>query len=221
MFDLYFEKSPRIISCESDSFTCLGGCKLNKFWLSIGLSAALLLGACGNADSDSTTGGSTDDGEAANENAAIDHGVKDKTDEREVGFNLSGEDVERAEDVSAEEETKIIAALDEHIATFNEKDIDAYMNTLSEKTESFDLEEERTYMAETFAQYELDRSISNVTITKYSASEANVFTTMVTVLKELASDEEVTMNGRQVTVLTKDDGEWKVASVHYIGDELQ
>lgn len=194
---------------------------MKKLRLSIVLSTALLLGACGNANSDSPTGGSTDDGEAVNENGAIDHGVKDKTDEREIGFSLTGETVEEAENVPKQEKADIVAALDEYIATFNEKDIDAYMNTLSDRTESFDLDAERTYMTETFAQYGLNREISDVTITKYSESEANVFATMITVLKELSSDEEVTMKGRQVTVLTKDDGEWKVSSVHYIGDEPQ
>lgn len=194
---------------------------MKRFRLSVVLGVALLLGACGNANNDSVSEGSTNDGEASNQNAAVDHGVKDKSDEREIGFSLTGDTIEEAKDVPAEDKADIIAAMDHYIATFNEKDIDAYMDTLSTHTESFDLEEERAYMSETFAEYGLNREISDVTVTKYSESEANVFTTMVTVLKDLSSEEEVTMKGRQVTVLNKEDGEWKISSIHYIGDEPQ
>lgn len=206
---------------ESDPFTYLGGCKVSKFRIVILLSVALVLGACGNGNSDSTSSGSTNDGEAANKNGAIDHGVKDKTgetDEKEIGFSLTGDTVEEATNVPDEEKLKIKALLDENIAMFNEKDIDAYMNTLSTETESFDLEEERAYITEIFSEFGVDRKMSDVTITKYADSEANVVASLVTVLKELSTEEEVMLNGRQATVVTKENGEWKIASVHYVGN---
>lgn len=192
-----------------------GGNKVKKFRLSILFSALLALGACSSDTGNSANHGSTDDGEAKNEYGTIDHGIDDK----KVGFNVTGDTIEEAENVPAEEKEKIIIAFDKYIDTFNEKDIDAYMNTLSKHTESFDLEDERTYMTDIFSEYRLDRGASDVTITMYSETETHVFAKLETKLKELASEAEVTMNGRQVTVFTKDDGEWKITSIHYIGDD--
>ena len=38
-------------------------------------------------------------------------------------------------------------------------------------------------------------------------------------MKQLSTGLETKPSGRQVTVFTKDDGDWKVASVYYIGDD--
>jgi len=175
----------------------------------------LVLGACAGDKETSTNSGSADDGEAVNQNGAIDHGVKDKG----VGFSMAGESIEEAQGVPEEEKVQILEAFDVYIETFNEKDIDKYMETLSKDTESFNLEKERAYMMEIFEEYDLNRVASDMTIVKYTDSEVQVFAELQTTMKQLASGLETNQKGRQVTVLTKDEGDWKVASIHYVGDQ--
>lgn len=179
------------------------------------LAMILVLGACAGDKETPSNSGSTDDGEAVNQNGAIDHGVEDKG----VGFSMTGESIEEAEGVPAEEKIEILNAFEAYIETFNEKDIDKYMEILSKDTESFDLEEERAYMLEIFEEYDLNREASDMTIVKYSDSEVQLFAQLQTSMKQLSSGLETEQKGRQVTVLTKDKGDWKVASIHYVGDQ--
>lgn len=197
----------------------LGGFNEMRKLIWASLVALLVLSACGN-DNDSTDHGAIDDGEGKQQNQAIGHSAE-KTDsgDREVGFNLNGETIEEAQNVPEDEKANLIVLLDNYIATFNDKEIDAYMNTLSETTESFDLEEERAYMLDIFERYGVDREISETTITMYEEDEAHIFTRMTTVLTDLESKDFVELTGRQVTVMTKDEGEWKISSVHYVGDD--
>ena len=64
----------------------------------------------------------------------------------------------------------------------------------------------------------LIREVSDVTIVNYTDTEAQVFAKLKTSMKQLGSGLQTNQTGRQVTVFTKDNGEWKVASVHYVGD---
>lgn len=182
-------------------------------------SSVLILSACG-TEKPSSEQGSVNDGETNNSNKALEHSAeKNDSEDKKIGFNMSGETIEEAQNVPEDEKEKITTILDEYIQTFNDKDIEAYMNTLSTQTESFNLDEERTYMLETFERYDVDREIANTTITEFEENEAHVFTNMITELADLETKDSVTLTGRQVTVLTKDDGEWKIASVHYVGDD--
>lgn len=188
---------------------------MKKIQLLFVLAMILVLGACAGDKETPSNSGSTNDGEAVNQNGAIDHGVKDK----EVGFSLTGESIEEAEGVPAKEKVEILEAFETYIETFNEKDIDQYMETLSKDTESFDLEEERAYMLGIFEEFDLNREATDITIVKYSDSEVQLFSELQTTMKQLASGLETKQKGRQVTVMTKDEGDWKVASIHYVGDQ--
>lgn len=186
---------------------------MKKIFVPISMSVLLLLGACSSDGEKSTGSGSVNDGEAANENGAIDHGVEDK----KVGFSLDGGVIEEASGVPDEEKEQILAVYKVYIDTLNEQDIDGYLNTLS--PEDYDFEEERAFMEEQFSEYELNREISNVTIVKYSDKEAQVFSNLNTSYKQVSTGLVTKQDGRQVTVFTKNGDDWKVASVHYIGDE--
>ena len=187
---------------------------MKKMFVPISMSVLLLLGACSSSDGEqSTRSGSVNDGEAANVNGAIDHGVDDK----KVGFSLDGGEIEEASGVPAEEKEQILAVYKVYVDTLNEQDIDGYLNTLS--PEDYDFEEERTFMEEQFSEYELNREVSNVTIVKYSDKEAQVFSNLKTSYKQLSTGFVSKQDGRQVTVFTKNGGDWKAASVHYIGDD--
>ncbi len=186
---------------------------MKKMFVPISMSVLLLLGACSSDAEKSNGSGSVDDGEATNENSAIDHGVDDK----KVGFSLEGGAVEEVSSVPAEEKERILAAYKVNIDTLNEQDIEGYLETLSPK--DYDFEKERAFMEEQFSEYELKREVSNVTIVKYSDKEAQVFSNLKTSYKQLSTGLVTKQDGRQVTVFTKNDGEWKAASVHYIGDD--
>ncbi|MCZ2257646.1 nuclear transport factor 2 family protein [Sporosarcina sp. G11-34] len=189
---------------------------MKKVWISMALSMVLLLGACASDKEQGSNQGGVNDGEAPNTNDAIGHGV----DEKKVGFSLTGETIEEAENVPSEEKEAILNAFNVYIDAFNKKDIERYLGTLSENTESFDKEEERVYMTEeVFNEYELDRVATDVTIVKYSEKEAQVFSVLETSMKQISSGLAVNPAGRQVTVFTKEDGNWLVSSIHYIGDE--
>ena len=189
---------------------------MKRVWVSMAMVSILLLGACSGDKKEPSTQGGVNDGEAPNTNSAIDHGV----DENKVGFNLAGETVEEAANVPAEEKERVLKAFNTYIDAFNEKDIDRYLETLSEHSESFDKEEERVYMTdEVFNEFDLDRVASDVTIVNYSEKEAQVFARLETSMKQISSGLEIGDSGRQVTVFTKDDGEWKVTSVYYIGED--
>ena len=188
---------------------------MKKIWVSIAMITVLMLGACSGDKKESSGQGTVNDGEESSGFGSIDHGV----DENKVGFSLSGDTVEEAAGVPAIEKELIMEAFANYIDAFNEKDIDRYLETLSEHTESFDKEEERAYMTdEVFNQFNLNRVASDVTIVKYSEKEAQVFARLETATKQISTGLEINDNGRQVTVFTKEDSEWKVSSVYYIGD---
>ncbi len=194
---------------------------MRKFrWFMVVGAMILLLAACTKDEGQTSNHGSVNDGEAANGYGAIDHGVDDKqeVDEKKVGFGLSGETIEEAAGVPPEEKERILEVFNVYIDAFNEKEIDQYLDTLSDETESFDKAEERTYMEDTFKNFDLSREASDVTIVKYSDTEAQVFAKLKTSMKQLSTGLETNQSGRQVTVLTKEEEGWKVASAHYIGD---
>lgn len=186
---------------------------MKKLFVPISMSVLLLLGACSSDAEKSNGSGSVDDGEAMNENGAIDHGVDDK----KVGFSLDGGAIEEASGVPAEEKERILSAFKLYMDKLNEQDVEGYLNTLSAK--DYDIEEERTVMKDLFSEYELNREVTNVTLVKYSDTEAQVYSNLKTSYKQLSTGLETKPNGRQVTVFVKNEGDWKVSSVHYIGDD--
>jgi major membrane immunogen (membrane-anchored lipoprotein) len=93
---------------------------MKKLFVPISMSFLLLLGACSSDEGKSTGSGSVNDGEAANENSAIDHGVDDK----KVGFSLEGGAVEEASGVPAKEKEQILSAFNVYMDTLNEQDVD-------------------------------------------------------------------------------------------------
>lgn len=184
---------------------------MKKYAAALSISAVLLLGAC--SGSEESNPGSVNDGEETPGSGAIDHGV----DENKVGFSMSGDEVEEAENVPEAERDNILAAFDRYIDTLNQKDLDGYLETLS--AEGYDLDEERKVMEDMFERYDLKREADNETIVKFKEDEAQLFSTMKTTITEIASGASEMPEGRQVTVFHKEDGAWKVYSIHFIGDE--
>ncbi|KXH84119.1 nuclear transport factor 2 family protein [Sporosarcina sp. HYO08] len=176
----------------------------------------LLLGACSKDEGASTNHGSVNDGEMVNGYGTIDHGVNE---DQKVGFNLTGDTIEEAAGVPAEEKTEILKTFNTYMDAFNEKNMDTYLDILSDHSESFNKTEEREYMESVFQDYDLNRQATDVTIVKFKEDEAQVFSRITTTMKQLETGFETNQKGKQVTVFTKDNSEWKVASVYYIGEE--
>ncbi|PIC64471.1 hypothetical protein CSV79_06725 [Sporosarcina sp. P13] len=175
------------------------------------IALALVLGACNN--SEDTNPNDVDNGEATPGNGVIDHGV----DDNKVGFSMSGDQVEEAAGVPGEEREAILATFNKYIETFNNQDIDGYLATLS--NEKYDLEEERVVLEDIFKSASVKREADNETIVKYNEKEAQLFTTIKTTFTDLKSGVENAPEGRQVTVFSKEGGQWKVFSIYFIGDE--
>ena len=178
------------------------------------LALLLILGACGKKEDSLEGKGSVNDGEQSmNSQGTVDHGV----DDGKVGFSLSGDSIEEAAGIPPEEKERILEVFDVYIKTLNDRDIDGYLATLSE--EKYDLAEERQLTETLFDEYDLTREASDVTIVKYSETEAQVFSKIQTVYKQQATGLETKPTGRQVTVFKKEGDAWKVAGVYYVGDE--
>lgn len=191
--------------------------KLKNIRLAVILSGILLVSACTNKEDDVSQQGSVNDGEATSGYGTIDHGVEDQS----IGFNMEGNTIEEVENIPPAEKDTILQAFDAYMDAFNKKDMERYMDALSDTTESFQKEEERDYLESVFEEYDLSREASDITIVKYSKDQAQVFTRLQTTMKQLSTGLETNSTGRQVTVFTKEDGKWKVTSVHYIDDELK
>ena len=162
----------------------------------------LMLTACGNKDEELSV---------EERQQAIDDGT--------VGFEMNGGEVEKAENVPANEERAILAAFDEYIAALNAEEINRYMHTVSKNPKGFKYDEEQDYAAEVFEQFDIKRDVENVTIAKYSENEAQVYANMSMHSLQLETNVEHESAGRQVTVFVKEDDAWKVTSVFYIGDD--
>jgi len=174
---------------------------MNK-WL-IAVFAVFLLAAC-------------NDKEEQNVNLAETEQI---IEEGTVGFEIMGDNIEEVAGVPTEEKEAIIAAFDEYIASFNAKDIDRYVKTLSNNPQGFEVEEDMLVAEKIFEQYEISKVASDVTIVEYSENEAQVYSNILTDMTEIASGTELQDEGRQVTVFVKENGNWKVTSIYYIGNQ--
>lgn len=176
---------------------------MNK-WIITVLSAILLV-ACGNEESARLSD------KVEKEQLESKEDIQGET----VGFTMNDDGtIEEASGVPEDEKEKIIALFEEYIQSFNDKDIERYMKTIAENPKGFNYEEERNYTLETFDMYDMTRIAEDLTVVKYSKDEAQVHANLTIHLTELATGNEVTGIGKQVTVLTKENGQWGVSSVH-------
>lgn len=140
-------------------------------------------------------------------------------DDQTAGFQMNGGEVEKAENVPAKDQQAILAAFDEYIAALNAEDIERFTQTLSKNPKGFEYEEEKAYVAKAFKEFDTKRDVENITIAKYNETEAQVYANMALHMVQLETNVEHESAGRQVTVFVKEDNDWKVSSVYYIGDD--
>lgn len=187
---------------------------MKKMILAAGL--LLILAACSDSEEPSVNENSAEDGNAGNGNNAVEHGIEE---EGSAGFTLTDEGEVVEADVPEEIAAEILAAYEEYIAAFNSEDIDRYMAIIADEPDGFDREEDRTALTEAFEVYDTSYETSNETIVKYSEGRAEVFAEIVIKTAETGTDRKMDQTGRQVVVFKKENDEWKVTSLHFIGNQ--
>ncbi len=189
---------------------------MKKMIIAAGL--ILTLAACSDSEEPSVNENTVEDGNAANENNAVDHGI-DEDKEEKVGFTVDDEGNVIEAEVPEEQASELLAAYDEYIAAFNAEDIDRYMNTIAQDPDGFDREEDKAALAQAFEAYDSQYETSDETIVKYEEDRAEVFATLNVKMKDANSDDAIEQSGRQVVVFEKENDGWKVTSVHFIGNQ--
>ena len=189
---------------------------MKKMIIAAGL--VLTLAACSDSEEPSVNENTVEDGNAANENNAVDHGI-DEDKEEKVGFTVDDEGNVIEAEVPEEQANELLGAYDEYIAAFNSEDIDRYMNTIAQEPDGFDREEDKAALAQAFEAYDSQYEASDKTIVKYEEDRAEVFATLNVKMKDANSDDAIEQSGRQVVVFVKENDGWKVTSVHFIGNQ--
>jgi len=199
-----------------------GGTSLMKFrYMTMLAMIVLLLSACA-SEEDREGAGSISDGESSGENNALEHGVTDQTQSQsDVGFEMTGNTIEAAQNVPAEEKEALLDSFNTYMTAFNDEDLETYMSVIAKKPEGFDYNEEQTVVKDTFEKYEVNRSAEDVTVIKYDKNQAQVFSSLSISLVEEKTGAKLDRTGRQVTVFAKEDGNWRVSSVYFIGDTAE
>lgn len=177
---------------------------------------SIFLSAC-SSEENREGAGSVSDGESSGENSPLEHSVKDQ-EENDVGFEMVGTNVDEAQNIPADEKKALLEAFETYISSFNEEDLEKYMTVIAKEPEGFDYQEEEVTVKETFEQYEVNRKAEDVTVIKYNKNQAQVFASLSISLKQETTGAKLDRTGRQVTVFAKEDGEWRVTSVYFIGD---
>ncbi|ANU27723.1 DUF4440 domain-containing protein [Planococcus versutus] len=192
---------------------------MKKMLVVIGI--MLILVACSDSEESSVNENTVEDGNAANENNAIDHGIvedeKEKTED--VGFTVDDEGNIIAADVPEEPAKELLTAYKEYIDAFNSEDIDRYMKTIAENPDGFDREEDQAALIQAFAAYDSVYETSDETIVKYEENRAEVFASLNVKMKAANSEDAVEQTARQVVIFKKENNEWKVSGVHLVGNQ--
>lgn len=203
--------------------------RTGTFLVAIGL----LLGGCSAANEESG-GGTTEDGEATEGVGTVDHGIKDAPnvelpteeqpdaakeeqpkEETEQPYELAEDgELEEVTDIPEEEKLAIMDQLDEYIRAINEQNIDAYVAILSPNENVIPIEAHKKQMSEMFETVDVLYEPTHSRIVAYDEKEgvAQVFTTFSIVTNTKGQDDFRMRDARQVTMLEKVEGEWKVAA---------
>lgn len=184
-------------------------------WILAPAAALLLLAGCSGQEEGNSN--STDESNApAGQQSAIGHGAEDGA----IGFEMADDgSIEEATGVPEKEKAAILGAFERYINTFNNGDIDGYLDILATGEEAYDPAQERAMLEQMAAEFDkVERAPSDMTIVSYEETEAQLFANMETTLVEKETGDSKTEKGRQVTVFIKQEGEWKVKEIYYVGN---
>lgn len=180
----------------------------------------LTLAACNSNDETAQNANSATDIAPTNTQTTTDHGAEDKS-ETDIGFEISGDNIEEATNVPEKEKTALLESFTEYMESFNAEDPERYMKTISKNPEGFNYDAEKVKVEETFNDFNTIRTADNITIIEYDKSQAQVFSNIHTSFEQMDTGAKLEQNGRQVTVFVKEEGKWLVSSVYYIGETTE
>ncbi|GGG13139.1 hypothetical protein GCM10007425_04300 [Lysinibacillus alkalisoli] len=155
---------------------------------------------------------------ACNDSGEDQASTKD-TETNKVGFSMDGGSIEEATNVPEDKKEAILNAFNVYIESFNNKEVDQYVDTLSTKSKGFVYKDEQEKVQAEFDAYDTERIAKDITIVKYSEKEAHVFANLEISRTEISTGRAGQAVGRQVTVFVPEDGTWKVSSVHFMSSE--
>ncbi|MGG0655015.1 nuclear transport factor 2 family protein [Rummeliibacillus pycnus] len=159
---------------------------------------------------DSTKSITSEDSTSSNKEAS----TSNKDDQ--VGFEInSNGEVEEAKSIPKDEKKAIIAAFNENIDAFNDKDINRYAATIAEKPKGFNRQEDIDYAKQVFKEYDAKRTAKNVTIKKYKQDYAEVFANVKVFMKQ--DNNSFTQPTNQVSVMVKENGKWVISAIYVMG----
>lgn len=170
------------------------------------LMGSLLLAACGkDKDTEKKQGTNT---ESSSEAQSKQNNQKDN--QEETTTDEAAPPIKEAKNIPPQEKKALLAVLNQHVKTFNKKDLDGYMDTISKNPKSFKYDEEREYMKKVFETMDLKIEPQTALIIDYKSTEANIFTEMKTIAAEAGSKKKIEKVSRQVNTFRKEDGKWKL-----------
>lgn len=192
--------------------------KINKckFLIVCMLLGTLLLAACGKDESSE---------KKSDSHVATDNSEKQKDQQKQQSEQKNPVEstvkeaeppIKEAKNVPEKEKKALLAALDQHVKTFNKKDLDGYMETISKNPTSFKFDEEKAYIKKVFDSMDIKLEPQKLVIIDYKDTEANIFTEMNTVASEAGSKKKVENISRQVNTFRKEDGKWKLIATFAI-----
>ena len=182
---------------------------------------ALLLAGCSDEEAADHSGSAQDGqtGQGQDTHTQSNDFQAEGGDHSDIGFQMNDQgEVAEAEGIPAEDEEAILTVFEQYIETFNKEDIEAYLDLLLFDEDHFNEEEEREIVEKTFDVYDVERVVELQTINEYEEDQAQVYSDLVLTTKDPDSGAEATQSGRQITVLNKVEGEWKIASVHFMAN---
>lgn len=186
---------------------------MKKIWIAVGI--AVVLAGCSDTEEPKQNSNTVEDGNAGAENNAIEHGIGDE----EVGFTLDDEGNAQAAEVPEAEKKAILAAYQEYIDAFNAEDLERYMAVIAEKPAGFDREEDQKAISEAFATYDSTYETSDETVVKFEEGRSEVYAQIDVTMKDPNSNKSTSQTGRQVVVFVKEQNDWRVSALHFIGNQ--
>jgi len=171
--------------------------KWNKL-IGLVLIGVFLLAACSNNDN------STD-------KKAENTQKQTKTTNENVTTNTKKPSLKETKDIPAAEKKALLAVTNQYIKAFNEKNLDAYMETISKNPTSFKYDEEKAYTKKVFDNMDIKMDPTKISVIGYKSNDANVYLELKTTIT--SKREKLVKTSRQINTYHKENGQWKLISI--------
>ena len=142
---------------------------------------------------------------------AADNKKQTESTSQEVTANTTKPSLKEDKTVPEAEKKALLAVTDQYIKAFNEKNLDAYMATISKNPTSFKYDEEKAYTKKVFDTMDVKMKPTKITVIGYKPNDANVYMELKTTVT--SKGEKIVKTSRQVNTYHKENGQWKLTSI--------